>query len=80
MPALTIKNIPDHLYEALRDRAKRHRRSINGEVIVCLEGVFGATRVAPEEFLARALSLRKQVKAPRLTERLLREAKKKGRP
>jgi plasmid stability protein len=37
MASITIKNIPDHLYEALKDSAALHHRSINGEVIDCLE-------------------------------------------
>ena len=37
MPALTIKNIPESLYQQLKNAAELHRRSINSEVIVCLE-------------------------------------------
>ncbi|MDP6227489.1 MAG: Arc family DNA-binding protein, partial [Dehalococcoidia bacterium] len=37
MATLTIKNIPDGLCHRLRESAKQHRRSINSEVIVCLE-------------------------------------------
>ncbi|MCQ8103334.1 Arc family DNA-binding protein, partial [Methylomonas sp. SURF-2] len=42
MPALTIKNIPDSLYEQLKSAAELHRRSINSEVLVCLEKVLVA--------------------------------------
>ena len=37
MTALTIKNIPDSLYQVLKSTAKAHRRSINNEVITLLE-------------------------------------------
>ena len=37
MPSLTIKNIPDELYVELKHTAEQHHRSINSEVIVCLE-------------------------------------------
>ncbi len=34
MPALTIKNIPDELYNELKLVAEQHQRNINSEVIV----------------------------------------------
>lgn len=37
MPTLTIKKMPDVLYERLKERAARHRRSMNGEAIALLE-------------------------------------------
>jgi plasmid stability protein len=37
MATLYVENIPDKLYEALRNRAKAHRRSIAAEVLVLLE-------------------------------------------
>ena len=33
MPTLTIRNMPDALHEALKERAKKNRRSMNQEVI-----------------------------------------------
>ena len=33
MATLTIKNLPNQLYERLRAQAKWHRRSINSEAI-----------------------------------------------
>lgn len=37
MAALYVENIPADLYEALRERARRKRRSIAAEVIALLE-------------------------------------------
>ena len=37
MATLYVENVPTDLYEALRERAKRNRRSIAGEVILLLE-------------------------------------------
>jgi len=37
MASITIKNIDPELYERLKRQATEHRRSINNEVIVCLE-------------------------------------------
>ncbi len=42
---LTLKNIPDDVYERLKDSADLHRRSLNSEAIVCLESVLFAGRV-----------------------------------
>lgn len=35
--SLSIKNVPDAMAAALRDRAKRHHRSIQGELMAILE-------------------------------------------
>jgi plasmid stability protein len=37
--SLTLKNLPDALYERLQASARNHRRSLNSEAIVCLESV-----------------------------------------
>ena len=37
MPGLLIKNVPDDLHQRLKQRAARHRRSMNGELLVLLE-------------------------------------------
>jgi plasmid stability protein len=37
MATLYVENVPDELYEALRERAKRERRSMAAEVIRILE-------------------------------------------
>ena len=37
MPTLYVENVPDELYDALRARAKLHRRSITAEVLALLE-------------------------------------------
>ena len=34
---LTLKNLPDELHSRLSAAARRHRRSLNNEAIVCLE-------------------------------------------
>ena len=37
MATLYVENVPDELYDALRARAKLHRRSITAEVLALLE-------------------------------------------
>jgi antitoxin FitA len=79
MATLTIKNIPDEVYEQLKQRAARHRRSVNSEVIVCLEQVLGGKSVDPAAFLARLRALRESVSTVFVTEEDLRAAKDEGR-
>jgi antitoxin FitA len=79
MATLTIKNIPDELYEQLKQSAARHRRSVNSEVIVCLEKVLGSSFVDPATLLASIRALRKTVSTVFVTEEDLQAAKDEGR-
>ncbi len=38
---LSVKNVPDEIAEKLRNRAKRHHRSLQGELMVILEEATG---------------------------------------
>ena len=80
MPNMTIKGIPAELYKQLKQRAARHRRSLNSEVICCLEQVASLTRVEPEAWLVNADRLRNRLRLPPVTEESLHEAKTIGRP
>ena len=80
MPNMTIKNVPDDLYERLKEMAQEHGRSINNEVIFCLRRVLHSGRIDPEAFLARVDALQKQMSLPPLTDKILRKAKEEGRP
>jgi plasmid stability protein len=55
---LTLKNIPDTIYERLKAAAEVHRRSLNSEAIVCLETVLVPSSIKPSERIARARELR----------------------
>jgi hypothetical protein len=80
MPNLTIKNVPDELYEALRLSAETSRRSLNSQAIVLLEGALKRHRTV-EETLARIRELRKaQGNVPPLTNAEINKAKRQGRP
>ena len=63
MTTITIKNIPDELYEQLKKSAKTHRRSINSELIQCLEMVLNPVRPSPELHLERFRSIRSRLDA-----------------
>ena len=41
MATLTLKDVPPKLHTALRKRAEKNRRSLNQEVLFCLERIAG---------------------------------------
>jgi plasmid stability protein len=79
MATITIKNIPDDLHEALKKKASLQRRSLNNEIIACLETSLRSLPVDLESFLYKAQALRKQVSG-RLSNRDLKTLKDEGRP
>ena len=50
---LTLKNVPEDVYQRLNFSAQAHRRSLHSEAIVCLESVLIPNRLPPSERLAR---------------------------
>lgn len=76
---LTLKNIPDAVYERLKASAEVNRRSLNSEAIVCLENVLLQTRLAPTERLARARELRSALAPEKFGARDIDTFKKAGR-
>jgi plasmid stability protein len=76
---LTLKNIPDEVYERLKASAEVNRRSLNSQAIVCLESVLLQTRLAPSERLARARELRAALKPARFLSRDIDALKRAGR-
>lgn len=80
MPALTIKNVPDSLYEQLKTAAELHRRSINSEVIVCLEKILAPTKISPADRLSRIEQLRSTTKINSITPEDIEHAINNGRP
>ncbi len=60
MATLTIKNVPENLYVRLKQYAEINRRSLNSEVILCIERAIYTHRIQPEEYLARARRLREK--------------------
>jgi plasmid stability protein len=60
MPTLYVENVPEDLYEALRERARERRKSISAEVLALLEENVPtpAELARRREFLERARRLR----------------------
>ena len=74
----TLKNIPEEIYEKIKLRAQRHRRSINSEIIDILAAVTVPPRPSVEEILAIARELRSRTRG-RITDDFINQAKREGR-
>ncbi len=79
MASLTIKNIPEPLYEQLKQAAQAHHRSINSELIVCLEKVLQPTKPALNTVKSSAQTLRNRVNAKNIRIEDIDTAKQEGR-
>ncbi len=80
MPSITVKNIPDHAYEILKQVATTNRRSINSEIIRLIEKATMSKPFIPEHYLAQAKRSRQKTKKILLTSEILQRAKEEGRP
>ena len=76
---LTLKNVPDEVYERLKAAAATNRRSLNGEAIVCLETMLLPGRMNASERLARARALRANLTGAKFKARDIDALKRVGR-
>jgi plasmid stability protein len=79
MANLTIKNVPERLVRRLKAQAVRHHRSLNLEVISCLEAVTQTVPLDPEALLARARTIRRAPARMDLNDQTLAALKAQGR-
>jgi len=80
MATITLKNIPEELYEQLKRLAEANRRSLNSEIIVCIERAVQGRKISPGEVLAEARLLRERTSAYRISDEEFNRAKTAGRP
>jgi plasmid stability protein len=80
MPAITVKNIPDELYEKLKEAASNHHRSLNSELIYCLETVLAPQRISALERIRAAREVRPKIGADRVSCEEIQLAIDQGRP
>jgi len=79
MPAITIKNIPEELYEALKSTAENHHRSINSEVIVRLKQALLPQLMTPQDKLVNIQRLRAQITPKMISTDDIEDAINEGR-
>ena len=80
MATLHVRNVPEDVYEALRQQAAREGRSVNAETIVLLRGALGSAARA-EDLLRELAALRKRLPWPApgpTPEEVIREARDAG--
>ena len=54
---LSIKNVPDDVAQRLRERAKQHHRSMQGEMLSILEEAIGPRKPTLREAIAKVKAL-----------------------
>ncbi len=79
MPNLNIKNVPQELYASLKERAQTHHRSLNSEVIVCLELTLHSPHMDSQKALERARYIRHGLSGLSLNDEAISRAKNEGR-
>jgi plasmid stability protein len=79
MPSITVKNIPLEVYEKLKKAAEISHRSINSEIIACIERAVISQEVNPELLLANARRLRAKTAGHPIKNRQFAAAKAAGR-
>ncbi|MBN2416810.1 Arc family DNA-binding protein [bacterium] len=80
MRTVTVKNIPNDLYEKIKETAHGNRRSINNEIIHRLDRSLRSQVIDAEALLSRIERLRHDVSVPLLTDEMIAAAKEDGRP
>ena len=79
MATITVKNIPDDLYKKLKENASINRRSINREVIYCIENTVKSRKIDTDEFITQIDNFYRDKNIPLLTDTTLKEFKERGR-
>ncbi|MGR3220262.1 MAG: FitA-like ribbon-helix-helix domain-containing protein [Candidatus Anammoxibacter sp.] len=78
MQVITVKNIPDDIHKLLKDIAKLNHRSVNSEIIYCLEKYLKIVKIESGSILKKAQIVRSEIKY-RFSDTEIREAKNEGR-
>ena len=78
MQAITVKNIPDDIHKLLKDIAKRNHRSLNNEIINCLENYVKVSKIDSASLLRKAEITRSKIKHY-FSDSEIKDAKNEGR-
>lgn len=77
MPTLTVRNIPQDLYDRIRKRAAERRRSISAEVVTLIEEALAPRQLDADLLIAEAQAV--YCLFPEPLPDLINEAKREGR-
>ena len=79
MHTLTLKNIPSDLYQRLKQVAQVHRRSLNSEILYCVERALNPNKIDLSRQIATAKALRAKTETDPLTNDEINVVKNAGR-
>lgn len=79
MTTITVKDIPEDIYSELKKIAAANHRSINREIIHCIERAIRTRRPSVEEILEEARRIREEIGPVPISEEILNEYKNEGR-
>ena len=79
MPAITLKNVPNELYEDIKTSASQNMRSINNEIIYRLRTTLSHQKIHPKRLISKIDRLNSRLSLPKLNDKFLFEAKNQGR-
>jgi len=80
MPAITLKNIPEDLYDQIKKNAKINYRSLNSEILYILNQSLGHKQIDPVILISKIEKLQAKLSLPKLSDDILFQAKNEGRP
>ena len=78
MSTITLKSIPPFLHVELKKRAELNKRSLNNEILICLESFLGFRNVDKNQYLEEVRNFKKSIKT-KITQDLIDELKNVGR-
>ena len=79
MKTITLKDIPQPIHAALKQRAKQHGRSLNKEALACLEMIVAPVRVDITALL-HDIRIHRASLPGKLNDQLIQMATAEGRP
>jgi len=79
MPSITIKNVPDEIYDKIKENAALNYRSINSEILYCLNKALNPKTINSEKIIAHVEEMQAKYKLTPLTEQILTNSKNSGR-
>jgi plasmid stability protein len=79
MVTVTIKNIPEQIYERIKAQAKNNHRSINGEILSILEQAMSLPPIDVKATLERTRKIRELTAHYVITDEEMTKWKKEGR-
>ncbi len=80
MPNVNVKNLPKDIHRRLKERAKRNHRSLNSELIACLQDAVMPRRIDPDEAAERIRTLRARFRGSPLEDEDIARLKAERRP